>query len=505
MLRVGDARVPIQNRRRVLVVLGASLLLAITFVFLKVLLRTPTRTPLLIVSTTYAPPWDINPWEPENTKAIRSLDRHNLTVKSLEDAGRLALGQWSEFEDKIAQMDHVASPDKPFLLYINMHGVVDRDQRPCLLVHDSKPLDSSTWLPLQVLIDHTANAMKHNRPIVIFLESGRQVEPLPHEQGESHFVSAVRKLVESSASSSRRRRVAVLASTSTKFLSIDPSDGGSDPFTRFLVEGLSGESNAKSSRTNSTNDVNLVALHEFIDDRTKDFGTRHRGFPQTTFFCDSESSPLSVVWAGSTRSFPAKPMSVAASAQSITEIENAWRELEALRGSAPWHDAPASWESLLEHAVAMELAAFSGPETAKRFLELKRGFEQLRDELVARNATQAVEGTVDQTGMRLDASISSALARGWRRLAEDPTLGNAVRIVEESHDPGSLMRYCERVVCPRGHGCEVWFYPCRESRTLADEQDLVDGIAIAKFRFRSDDVDSLPVGRFIARFGSRSF
>ncbi len=112
-------------RSRVLALFTAILAIVLLAVFCRVLLDTPTRTPLLLISSEYLPPFDLNPWRTENLQAIESLDRHNLTVETLSHVDDLIKGRWTEFESAITQLDHIAPKDKPLLLYVNLHGAVE--------------------------------------------------------------------------------------------------------------------------------------------------------------------------------------------------------------------------------------------------------------------------------------------------------------------------------------------------------------------------------------------
>ena len=405
---------------------GATLL-ALLFVFARTLLQSPTRTPLLIVSTSYDPPWDLNPCRIENTNALESLDRHNLTVRTLDDTNALAHGQWSEFEDSIAQLDHAAAKGKPLLIYLNLHGAVDENLRPCLLFRQSDPLDSNSWLPLKTLIDHVGNVVKNDRAIVLFLESGRQIGPFPSESPDNLFAVAVRRMVESHTAATKLNSLSVLVSTTANIASADPCDGMADPFTRFLAEALAGASDQRTHGGNGNLHVELGELNRYVQEHTRTFAIQERGLTQSTMLCTSQNETTKIAWAIASPPTTATSVSQAATVQSISEIEAAWRAINALSKSSPWRDRPAQWAQLHQLAVGLEIVGFGGPERLSMQSEFKQRFQRLEC-LLANDSSESVPSTPVED---LDLKMAENEYRIWRSLMEAPSLQKATELLAE--------------------------------------------------------------------------
>ncbi len=430
LLQLSDGSVsPRSLRTRGWFVVSLFLLAVFVCVFARTLLQSPTRTPLLIVSTSYAPPWDLNPCSNENVAALKSLDRHNLTVRKLEEASAMAKGQWGEFEDVIAQLDHAAASDKPLLLYINLHGAVDQGLRPCFLFQDSEALDTKSWLPLQSLIDHIANVVKKDRSVVLFLESGRQSGPLPSELPDNLFAHAVRKLVDSHFTPMKLNRLTVIVSATTNIGSADPRDGLADPFTRFLSEALAGLCDQRIYGGNGNQYVELGELNRYVQEKTKTFALQNRGASQSTMLCSSSDTSLQITWAGSSsRRIESHPLPTATT-QTLSDIENAWRVVDALQKKHPWRNQPAEWSELIQVAVGMEEVGFAGRDRILRMPEFKQRFQQLERGMEV--TTHASENSMDD----LDYRIAQNDGELWKALSESPSLQNAIQLCESNNEP----------------------------------------------------------------------
>ncbi len=269
-------RIPLRYRLRALLVsLGLLVLLPIGL-YLRILLQSPTRTPLLVLSQVYLPPLDLNPWAPENEAALRLLDQRNLTIRTLDSPQRLANGQWSELEDWIVKLDHFANGDRPLLIYINLHGVVDANHQPFFLANESREDDPSTWISLETMVHRIESSLPSPRDVILLCESGRHVSGLPRDASRRSFGEAVRELVEHYPKSERCKSLSALISTHDQARSSPPTLSSLDPFTQAVVEGLSAEatkqctaaiSMAKSSGTSwhlmSSTPWNLIPI-EFV-------------------------------------------------------------------------------------------------------------------------------------------------------------------------------------------------------------------------------------------------
>jgi hypothetical protein len=472
--RDAGGRIGIPNRWRQRGGLAISLLALIgcMLVYFGMVFDAPTRTPMLLVSSTYDPPWDINPWESENVAALERLHRHNLTVKKLHDPNPLAKGQWSDFEDAIANLDHVAERGQPLLVYLNLHGVVGGDAQPYLVVQDSIPLDSGTWIPLQSVLDHIANGTRGDRRIILFLESGRQTGVLPKEQPDHVFAAAVRKVFEANVDQTRFRNLSIFVSTTTNAGSTNAADGQSDPFTHSLSQGLGGLCDQKKYGGNGNRHVELDELDSYIQRWTKEFALANRGFLQSSVLFTRERTPLRIAWAGSPAQDVLKGDLSEPTPQMETRLNEAWKSIGLLRPKAPWHDQPAEWARLVGTAVAMEEAAFGGKAAVERFDDFSETFSKLLKQLESPSSLSA------QTprGADLDLDLARSSQMLWQKVSEHPDYEFVAKAIQPNTSLDGLT-----FVCPVPFLSEAAKFP-----SLGMWQDTETLSQLAKLQSRLD-------------------
>ncbi len=403
-------------------------------VFWSVLFAAPTRTPLLILSCDYSSPWDLNAWRVANVGAIEALNRRNLNVKQLGDANELIMGRWDEFDDAIAQLDYFAPKEKPLLLYVNLHGLVDPNREPCLLLSDSSVLDTQSWLPLQTLIDHISETLKNDRDVVLFLESSRQLDPLPRENGENLFASAIGRLVDSNGASGRVKSLSVFLSSLATVPFTNPEEEFHDPFTHFLSRALAGDCDAKQNGGNNSRSVELNEIERYVFERTQELALTQQSVPPSPRLFTNQQSALTVSWAITRRAQKTltekkyKSGTATDSVQLQSEIETAWRTVAALHANAPWHNKPAEWMKLVRNTVDLESAVFGGRDSVKRTDHWKDNIQRLANDL---RQASTPEFSRSQS-IPIDLHIAQNAQEVWSQFSESPSLQTAMKLTNSS-------------------------------------------------------------------------
>ncbi len=136
--------------------------------FIYILSRRRIKTPLLALTTQHAstllPP---NSWAAEDSSRFNEqLENGHIEVTTTEwnsndRSGKnprdLALRLLRERLANVAKLP--GGPDKnAVIIYISTHGVVNKNNEPCLLVTGSDPLDSETWLSVAALLSELKTA-----------------------------------------------------------------------------------------------------------------------------------------------------------------------------------------------------------------------------------------------------------------------------------------------------------------------------------------------------------
>ena len=405
---------------------GSFLLLGVMLavvlgLFLSSLLRLPTRTPLLIVSSSYQAPWDINPWQDSNVALMKKLGDHAYRVKSIEATGRSVTNHWIEFEDAVSQLDRAAQGDKPLLIYLNLHGVVDPDERPCLIYRESSPLEIESWIPFDSLLSSIENVLTKPRTIVFLCDSSRQEAPW---QSIHEFSSSLHRLFESYPKTGKiRSLVGISTARSTPFENISHEKG--DHFTRLLANGLSGQCDWIENGGNGDRHIALSELQLYIESHfAGDSGIGFKMEPNTRLLSSEPyNSPLA--WAGLTN--PYSGGRTVSNDRPLTSeaVSSIWSDLQAVDSEKVWRNHPAYWSLLKQTAIDLEAMHHSYHPNEVRIAELQRTFERLK--------TKCKEPLLDPKDSP-DFHLTEQIKRGqevWAGLAANPNAGKLKQLLEK--------------------------------------------------------------------------
>lgn len=127
------------------------------------------------------------------------------------------------------------------MFYISAHGAVDENGRPCLLLQDSSPVDSETWLPFESVLDalnqHPKYGQASGTKKIVLLDANRL---LVHERaGVLHngFAAALGELIHDKGYSD----IFVVNSTSPGEIGWSSPMLAGSIFGFFVAEGLNGQ------------------------------------------------------------------------------------------------------------------------------------------------------------------------------------------------------------------------------------------------------------------------
>ncbi|MEZ6117702.1 MAG: hypothetical protein R3C28_14180 [Pirellulaceae bacterium] len=130
---------------------------------------------------------------------LASYDNVKLTTELQPPASKI------EFVDYVEGYLREVEPGGPdgnlVLLYISAHGVVDEQGRACLLLGESNPLDSETWLTLEELLA-VFNRVDRLRSVqkLVFLDANRICRNWMLGQTYNSFADQIAAAMESSRS-----------------------------------------------------------------------------------------------------------------------------------------------------------------------------------------------------------------------------------------------------------------------------------------------------------------
>lgn len=371
---------------------------------------------MLVIGSTYEAPWDINPWCEENLAALEKLDKHNLSLRRVSDPSLLAFGQWAELCDDVEHLVESSEPAQPLLVYINLHGVLSQEGQPFLLVNDSQPLDDSTWLSLDALIQRIRQAMLRPRPLVVAIEGGRQnALPLPVDR-EQTFADGVRKWYASLQQSGQAQGLSIIVSSTSRFGSVEHTGVAGDLFTHCLAEALCGRCDQAIYGGNADQRIEFDELQRYVHDQVEQRSHLLRIVPQLTECFTSTEGARFLAWntALDTQSLMdaelVEPFPTALEALTAT-----WKQIYTLQPHQPWHEEPQAWGMLKRTMVAWEQAIFGGNDARSRAAQFEQSAKILLSQIGSRISQR-------DRNAGLEAKLCSQSVKLWQKLAESPSL-----------------------------------------------------------------------------------
>ncbi len=413
--------------------------------YLRIVLRNPQRTGILVIGSGYGTPWDINPWCEENVAALERLDKHNLSLRRLSNPSLMVSGQWAELEDDVEHLVENSPAQQPLIVYINLHGIAAIDGQPYMLVRDSQPLDSSTWLPLDRLVQRIRQALPHPRQVVLAIEGGRQhALPLPNHPEQS-FADSVRRWYTSLQSSGQASDLSIILSSSSRFGSVEHSGLAGDLFTTCLAEALSGQCDQPDYGGDGDQQVELGELTRYVHQQVEQRSRQVRAVPQVTEQLIAADAPRFLAWSTSlqTTALFAPPVNEPEPRQveSLTEL---WKRIYAIQAAQPWREDPHAWGRLKRTMVAWEQSIFGGSGARTQATEFASEAERWLAQLETITSQR-------ERNLELEVRLARRAALLWQQLSETPSLVAARQIVQaeenvESQDDLSAMPMLRQLI-----------------------------------------------------------
>jgi hypothetical protein len=413
--------VALSNHRRGLKLFFCLLLLAgCGSLYLYSALSAPRRSPLIILSASYSPSWDLNPWGKENAGLMRQMDRRSLSALDAGDGTDMANGWWTRLDELVLSSLRERS-DMPLLLYINLHGAVDDAGQPRLIPPQAAPYDPRTWISVWELLQHLDHLLPaHSTSVALFFESGRVTEGSPSISGELGFAQAMEKLLVDRGSELQFLNLHVMLSSTELTPSASDWSSGCDLFTRELARGLYGTADLAHQGGNQDGYVQFAELADFVTRQVGQWSQHHRGRRQSVWSWSQHSAATRLTWKlrGELQPPPALTLPTA---QELEQIQTAWQQLSHLQDSQPWQAFPSQWRSLCDLALGYEQAVHGGQTARQQAMSISTAFNQQLTWLQTQISQPQLIRTLEQR-------LLDAQALTWKAWVDSPTLSNAQRL-----------------------------------------------------------------------------
>ncbi|MCA9262472.1 MAG: hypothetical protein KDA60_01440, partial [Planctomycetales bacterium] len=258
---------------------GAGMLFAIALLatLYVTVLRVPARTPVLFITATdYQEPLPPNAWAAEDLAAFEQLDGDTL------DVFRVSLdGPMSERLQTIRQAIGQIADRHPsqLVVYVNLYGTVDGNGRPCFLTPASEPLDTSTWLPLDTLVELVTPDALQQCHTMFAIQATRQQSNWAIGMACNTFAERLAETFPDDAP-----HMSLISATSAYEVCADSQTLQQSVFTHYLVRGLAGAADQSPQSGDQNNLVSIGELAHYVRSEVSTWVQTHRGRSQTPFW-----------------------------------------------------------------------------------------------------------------------------------------------------------------------------------------------------------------------------
>lgn len=360
--RAGDSAV--SNHRLKLGVLGL-LLLALAAAFAITAFRRPLATPLIaITATTYAAPIPPNSFAQEDLEHLTNANPKNVQLSSPLTGTVLKQSLLGHLDKQLKNVWRGGPGKNIALIYLSAHGVVDGSGNPCLLLSDSQPLDTTTWLTMSELL--AVLNQRSDLKKVLFLDTTR----LDDAWGLGVLYNGFTEQLGKELAAKPIPDLFVVSSSSEGERSWAAPEVGASAFGHYLAKGLQGAASRNDKQ------ITLRELTTYVAGEVSGHVRRHRATSQSpkllTPLPENHDFAIAYSSGNSTGSDGRKSRSDGQRiASQWAQLNDHWKQLEAAFERQASRYEPVRVSRIEQSLIRLEQLLLSGKAYAKEYTELE--------------------------------------------------------------------------------------------------------------------------------------
>lgn len=271
-----------------------ALVVALMAAFVWFLVYSPAKTLFVTVAVTrYRAPFPPNSWAREDVQSFQPFGGQTLDLLDLSSEWRTREMGVRALENRLRDSASQIGVRTSAVLYFSMHGVVDENGEPCLLLPDSSPTQASTWLPVRELL----RLIKRERSLskvhkLVILDCSRMDSNWSMGMTYNAFVDRLPEVVRSEADS----RLCVLNSTSSEQIGWTAPELRGSVFGHFLRQALEGEADQWLQNGDGDRRLSLKELTAYLQHHVDEWVREHRNDRQLPQLFPAEAQDFEVAW-----------------------------------------------------------------------------------------------------------------------------------------------------------------------------------------------------------------
>ena len=224
--------------------------------------------------------------------ALKALENKNLwPVSDISDKWNkqpTAAALQELLDEEIGRSE---KSEEPLIVHISMHGVVNDDNKPCLLPPGPLAVDAKSWIPVEDVLKHISDAVGDQRKALVILDCHRIRANWQLGIVYNTFTERLQQLLGSNPFPD----VAVLCSAGPGQMNWSSADLNGSSFGRYLQLGLAGEANnAEGADGNSS--VSLHELVAYLQREVNAWSESNRGEPQLPTLIPAGAADFHLTW-----------------------------------------------------------------------------------------------------------------------------------------------------------------------------------------------------------------
>jgi len=295
------------------------------------------ETPIITITVTRcALPIPPNSFAREDSERLAATNEDNLRVCPDGMQGQVTRSECLDHLRKQLAAQKPGGPKRDVLIvYLSAHGAVDEENRPCLLLSDADPLDSSTWLPVSEVLDcvKQQDTESDSRKTVLVLDSGR----IDDDWSLGILYNAFAERLSQAVTAAAVQDLYVLNAAGPGQVAWPAPELNGTVFGYFFAEGLSGDAKG------DDNKITLGELHRYLAEQVGRWTMNNRAAIQQPTLIPkvSEESDFSIAFGGPKGSLrPAKEFIAARRAElseSQRELQRLWQQRDSVLDERKLH------------------------------------------------------------------------------------------------------------------------------------------------------------------------
>lgn len=324
----------------------------------------PIQTPLIVISApAYAYPLPPDAWSQEDLAGLADLDgEESLHLLDTSSAWRSLESGLANFDRQLHAAARLGSKTGTVIIYVSMHGVVDRAGQPALIPPGGSPLRSDTWLKVSDLLERIK---KEHLPDewhkLLILDCNRMSVNWKLGLLANTFVDRLPEAI----AAKQIPNLVVLNSTSSGERAWSSSDLSGSVFGHFLRLGLAGAADDAIEGGNGDHRVSLHELAGYLENHVDGWVRHNRADRQRPKLIPESAGDFTIVWAlrkGTQAKLAARepPTSSGASVAAARDIGPLWQARDRLAAKQPLRFDPLAWREFEQKLLWLEQASSAG-------------------------------------------------------------------------------------------------------------------------------------------------